>query len=86
MATLDDVLKQVSMLHRKVDLLNEQRQKPKWVKSSIISNVTGWRQEKLRQAREKGYIKFETRKEVKGDKIVNAFWYDLNSLDARFYK
>jgi hypothetical protein len=86
MATLDTLQKVVERLERKVDLLNEQRQKPKWVKASIVSSVTGWKQEKLRQAREKGYIKYETRKEVKEDKIVNAFWYDLNSLDARFYK
>lgn len=82
-ATLDQISNQLSRLERKYDLLIEQRRKPRWVKSTAIIELTGWTKEKMRQARENGYITFETRDDANG-KL--SYWYDLNTLSEKFIK
>jgi hypothetical protein len=77
MATTD-----IARLERKIDKLIEKAYRPLWVKARVITGLTAWNNEKMRQARENGYVEYEERKE--GDKKV--FWYNLNSLDSRFIK
>lgn len=77
-----DVLKRLDRLERKIDMLNELRRKPIWVKASVITGLTKWNAEKMRQARERGYIKYEERTQDE----KRSFFYDLNSLDDKFIK
>jgi hypothetical protein len=70
---------EITRLERKIDRLArivEERQKPVWVKSTVISSMTGWNFRGLAKAREHGYIDFK--------KVDTAFWYDLNSLNEKF--
>jgi hypothetical protein len=50
--------------------------KTNWVKSPIITGLTGWDANKMRLARNNGYINWK--------KDSNGFWYDLNSIHEKF--
>lgn len=52
--------------------LLRQQQKPKWVRASVIMELTGWDKHKMQQVREAGEIVFK----VEDSKYL----YDLNSL------
>lgn len=52
--------------------------KPKWVKSTIIKDLTGWDPNKMAKARKYGYLKWKTDSE--------GYWYDLNTLHPLFIK
>lgn len=72
----------IARLERKIDMLIEKAYRPLWVKATVITGLTGWNNEKMRQARENNQIEFEAR-EKNG---VKTIWYNLNSLDSRFIK
>lgn len=59
--------------------LLEQKQKPMWVKASVITGLTGWTKDKMNKARENGYIDWKKDEET-------GFWYDLHSLSEKFIK
>jgi hypothetical protein len=46
---------------------------PKWVRASVIADLTGWNGDRLKQARIDGSI--ESRRDKNG-----TIWYDMNSL------
>lgn len=73
-------------LERKIDRINEKistllkkedKEKITWVKVSVITGLTGWDHEKMRQARENGYVKFKTEN--------GKFWYALESLSSVWF-
>lgn len=51
-----------------------------WVKSSVISMVTGWDKYGMKTARENGYVKF-----VKDAPGKPGFWYLLESVNPIWY-
>jgi hypothetical protein len=53
-------------------------QKKTWVKSPVITKLTGWDQEGMRVARRNGYVKWEKKKD--------GFWYLLESINEVFIK
>lgn len=77
---------EIIRLERKIDALTrmmKEHQRPKWVKASAITSITGWNFKKMQQARENGYIDWEKRE--KGDGC-HEYWYDINSLNEKFIK
>ena len=74
--------KELQRLERKIDKLIEKAYRPLWVKASVVTGLTQWNAEGMRQARENGYIEYKTIET--GEK--KEFWYNLNSLDSRFIK
>jgi hypothetical protein len=50
--------------------------KSEWVKSPIITKLTGWDANKMRIARNNGYIQWK--------KNTTGFWYDLSSINEKF--
>jgi hypothetical protein len=77
---MEDVV--IKRLERKIDMLIKKTYRPLWVKATVITGLTGRNNQKMRQARQRGYIKWEERTEA--GKIT--FWYDLHSLDELFIK
>lgn len=67
-------------LERKVDkLLKIMQPRPMWVKAGVITSLTIFNNsEKMREARENGYVSFEKRDD--------GLWYDLNSIHEKFFK
>jgi hypothetical protein len=74
-------------LDRKIDRLNtklttllseRKEEKLTWVKSTIITRLTGWNSEDMRRARNYEYVKFK--------KDRNGFWYALESLNPALYE
>lgn len=63
-------------LERKIDRL--MNPKPKWVKASIITELTGWDNQAMRRARVHDLISYK--------KDANGYWYDLNSLHQLLIK
>lgn len=72
------ILKEIQALRRQVDTLLEQKEKKTWVKSTTITAVTGWNNEKMRQMRVNGVIKWK--------KTSAGFFYVLESVPAMFIK
>lgn len=72
------ILKEIQALRRLVDTLLEQKEKKTWVKSTTITAVTGWNNEKMRQMRVNGVIKWK--------KTGNGFFYILESVPEIFLK
>lgn len=66
----------LARLERELKALKGPQQK--WVKSSVIIELTGWNKEKMRSARDNGLITWKT-----DDK---GYWYDLNSLHPYLIK
>lgn len=65
-------------LEKKVDrLLKLMQPRPMWVRASVITSLTGWTNQKMRQARENGYIEY---------KEEDGLWYNLTSLNEKFLK
>lgn len=54
------------------------RPKPQWVKARVITDLTGWDNQKMRQARNGGVVKWKKGKD--------GIWYDLNSLHPHLIK
>lgn len=74
-------MSELAKIERKLDRLTklvEQKQKPLWVKAAVITGLTGWNNEKMRSARENGYIDWK--------KDDAGFWYDLQTLSDKFIK
>ena len=71
---------QIREMKRKVDAIYQSQVKPRpyKVRASVILELTGWTNERLRQARENGEIRFTT-----PDK---SYRYDLNSLHPYMLK
>lgn len=63
-------------IERKLDRLSNP--KPKWVRASIITELTGWNNQKMRSARINDLIVYK--------KEENSYWYDLNSLHPLLIK
>lgn len=74
--------KEIARLERKIDKLIEKAYRPLWVKSTVITSLTGWNKYGLRDAREYGYLRYEIRQV--GDK--KEYWYDLHSLPEKLIK
>ena len=55
-----------------------EKKKETWVKSPLITSLTGWDKEGMRRARVNGYIQWR--------KDENGFWYLLESLNHIFFK
>lgn len=70
-------VQRLQRLEKKIDTLVEKQTTPEWVKVSFITRLTGWDNEKMRQARNIGLIAFEKRAD-------GSWWYDLNSLNEKF--
>lgn len=68
---LDRIEKKLSVL-----LKQEAESSAMWVKARVVTEITGWNNEKMRQARINGYIKYKDVKEGR--------FYDLNSLPEIF--
>lgn len=78
-------MSEVARLERKIDKITrllESKQKPMWVKASVITGLTGWTKDQMNVARENRYVDFKV-DEKEGKK---EFWYDLNSLNEKFIK
>jgi hypothetical protein len=74
-------MSEIARLEKKLDQLLslvKENKKPTWVRASVITSLTGWSAEKMRQARENGYVKY---KESEG-----SYLYDLNSINDKFFK
>lgn len=53
--------------------------KSRWVRASIVVQLTGWNSGKMRSARESGAIDWKKDKD-------GSLWYDLNSLHPALIK
>jgi hypothetical protein len=71
-------VQRLQRIEKKIDQLIESENKPCWVKSGFVSELTGWRAERLRQAREQGLVAYEERHD-------SGFWYDINSIHHIFF-
>jgi hypothetical protein len=71
-------VQRIQRLQKTVDTLVQKEVAPKWVKVGFIREITGWRNEKMRQARQQHLIEFEKRED--------GFWYNVNSLPKVFIK
>lgn len=68
----------IAYLEREINKLKTRNAaKPKWVRVSVITELTGWNKEKMRQARDNNLIEWKT---------DDGFWYDLNSLHPLLIK
>jgi hypothetical protein len=70
---------EVIRLERKIDkLLKITQPKKVWVKAGVITSMTIFNNnEKMREARDNGYVEFEKRED--------GFWYNLNSVHEKFF-
>lgn len=73
---LEAIKKQNEAILRRLD--NLARKSAKWVRASVITDLTGWDGQGMRRARENGSIEFEKR--------ADGYWYDLNSLHPYLIK
>lgn len=71
--TLDQRLKRIERMLEELI-----RPKPHWVKARVITKLTGWDNQKMRQARNGGVVKWKKGKD--------GIWYDLNSLHPHLIK
>jgi hypothetical protein len=80
--TLTDVMRYLKRIDEKLTtLLNREQGKTKtWVKVSIVQELTGWDNERLKKARANGLINFRK------DKAKRIFEYDINSIHPLFIK
>lgn len=67
---------QLQRIERKLDQLNNP--KPKWVKSTVIIELTGWNKDRMASARNNNELTWK--------KDSTGFWYDLNSLHPYLVK
>ncbi len=77
----EKILQQLERMDRKITMLHKMQKEAKvetWVKASVITGLTGWNNEKMRQARLNGHVKY---KEQDG-----KFFYLLESLNHLFIK
>lgn len=73
-----DLTLEIKQLHKKIDKLLGEQQKPKWVTAKWVQMVTGWNGEDLRQAREQNLLEWK----VEG-KLIK---YDINSVPKPLIK
>jgi hypothetical protein len=64
-------------LERKLDLLIKEKRRETWINAWLLGEMTGWDNEKMRQMRDQGIIKF---KRLEGKKIL----YQLESIPEIF--
>lgn len=69
----EEVLKRLERIERYLVIA---RPKKTWVKVAIIAQRTGWNNEKMRQARDNGLVKYK--------KENGKFFYDLDSIHQSF--
>jgi phosphoenolpyruvate synthase/pyruvate phosphate dikinase len=69
---------EIAKLEKRIARLERQlkAKKSEWVKSPIITKLTGWDANKMRIARNNGYIQWK--------KNTTGFWYDLSSINEKF--
>lgn len=79
MTELEQIKKQNEAILRRLDQLATAAKAPKWVRSTVITELTGWDNQKMRRARENSTITFK--KDNGG-----LYWYDLNSLHPYLLK
>lgn len=73
-------------IDRKLSLLLQEQGKekpPKWVNVTVVTRLTGWDPEKLRQARLHNTIKYRA---VGAGERKTRYEYDLNSIHEIFLK
>lgn len=68
------LLERLDRIERKLSMLMQEKKKETWVKAPVITGMTGWDGNKMRRARENGYIKFK--------KDNGCFFYDVESLHS----
>jgi hypothetical protein len=73
-----EIKREFERINQKLTALLTKEKKETWVKSTEIIKLTGWDKERMRQARENGYVK------VKRDK--KGIFYSLESLPEIFIK
>lgn len=69
-----EIIRRLTRIER---MLSESK-KERWVKARIITGLTGWDNNKMRQARNGGAIKWKRDRD--------GIWYDLNSLHPNLIK
>lgn len=77
--------KRLEKLEKLIRLMG-QKEKKNWVPVSVINELTGWNNEKMRSARENGYIQYKILTEKKDGKEVRHFKYLLESIPDVFIK
>lgn len=75
--TIEKLFDHVKRMDAKLTTLLNREPKVTWVRASVITELTGWNNEKMRKARENGYVKF---------KKEGGYWYNLGSLNQVFIK
>lgn len=74
-----DIKRQFDMIHRKLNELAANQREEKWVSASFVTDLTGWDNEKLRQARNQKIIEFK--------RSPGGGWqYKLESIPDKFIK
>lgn len=71
-------VQRLQRLEKKIDTLVETETKAVWVKVGFVREKTGWRNEKMRQARQQGLIEWK----VCDD---GGFLYNIKSVDPVFF-
>jgi len=73
-----DQIAHIKRLEKKIDaLMKASEYKPRWVRASVITQLTGWNNQKMHQARKNMLIDW---------KDENGLWYDLNSVNPLLIK
>jgi len=79
MSEITELKREIKTLASMVrQLVSKEARKKTWVRATVITDLTGWNGEKLRQAREYCYIKFEKRSD--------GIWYLLESLPEQLIR
>jgi hypothetical protein len=71
-------VQRIQRLQETVNVLVEKETKPVWVKVGFVREKTGWRNEKMRQARQQGLIEYIRTND-------GGFMYNIKSLDPIFF-
>jgi hypothetical protein len=71
-------VQRLQRLEKKIDTLVDVETKPCWVKVGFVRAKTGWRNEKMRQARQQGLIEYIRTND-------GGFMYNIKSLDPIFF-
>lgn len=70
---LDKIEKAVERIERKLSMLMQEKKKGTWVKAGVVTKATGWNGNRMRIARENGYVEYK-----KGDK--GSYFYNIESI------
>jgi len=73
-----EIKQEFNRLHAKLNNLMAAQKKETWIKVGFLTELTGWNNEKLRQAREQGIVKRK--------KTPEGWFYLLESVPEQFIK